>query len=182
MHVKTRPLMTATDRGADAASRAASMFPSVVSSSFAANARDTIPVVARLRKENKYRSVSVHMVPGDRAARPADPTVCPTKALSILLSNGDAKNIPSAGTANFIMLRLLPLACFAGVESKDVASWTSWVASTGMTASDKEGNGKGLTMLEKCRVRHGTVKACVLESNRDQPAAKVDARLMILAW
>jgi hypothetical protein len=64
-------------------------------------------VVARLKKVNRYKSVSVHTVPGDRAAKPDDPTVRPTKALSIILSKGDARNIPRAGTANFSMLRLL---------------------------------------------------------------------------
>ena len=46
------------------------------------------------------------MVAGDSAASPAEPTVFPTKALSMFDNRGLHKNIPKAGMANPSILRL----------------------------------------------------------------------------
>lgn len=90
INVKAAPHTNDTVRAGEAAFLAASMLPDP-SDEFEAYAREASPVVARLRKENKYNAWSMHSVAGDRAAKPALPTVLPTNELSMFDSSGCIK-------------------------------------------------------------------------------------------
>mmetsp|Transcript_24378 Transcript_24378/g.50603 ORF Transcript_24378/g.50603 Transcript_24378/m.50603 type:complete len:245 (-) Transcript_24378:319-1053(-) len=91
---KIAPQKNDTVKGADAASLAASVLPPPDLCSpltEEAKARETRPVVALLRNENKYNAWSMHRVAGESAASPAGPTVLPTNALSMFESSGFVK-------------------------------------------------------------------------------------------
>jgi hypothetical protein len=91
-NVNATPQINDTVRAGEAASLAAPTLPVVPSEPEVfeafAYARDASPVVALLRKENRYNAWSIHNVAGDSAANPAFPTVLPTNELSMFDRRG----------------------------------------------------------------------------------------------